>query len=67
MYLLAQVRARLLILASILYEEEKKELQHTLENVFDNFFFIHEDDDLPFELGRAAYQLQLDDYEPALK
>lgn len=48
-------------------EEEKNEIQSALRQIMDNYFHINEEEDLPFELGRIAYQLRLDDYRYALE
>jgi tetratricopeptide (TPR) repeat protein len=44
--------------ADALEELEKEECEKALHETHDMFFHIGEDDDVPFELGRCAYQMQ---------
>ena len=65
-YIFYNIKARLLILAPHIYEEERALVGRCLLKTYQQFVNVGEDEDLPFELGRIAYQWQIEQHNLSL-
>jgi tetratricopeptide (TPR) repeat protein len=65
-YIFYNIKARLLVLAPHIYEEERAYIGRCLQKTYGQFINVGEDEDLPFELGRIAYQWQIEQHNLAL-